>query len=127
VGHKFLRIDLNVNPGATPNGWNVHLGSIACGVMGTNEPTMECDKPNKPTITLDSFDPAADQVVLDVAALLGDTQLTQDTADTTPGCQSFPDDVNECTDLFPNLGLDFATGECSGDCGDQSAFAAVAK
>jgi len=126
VGHKFVRIDLEVNPAAAALPWNVHLGSIACGVMGTSEPTMECQKPNRPSITLPEFDPAADLVVFDVGALLADSQLTVNVG-ATPGCQSFPDDADDCTPLFPNLGLDYATGACTGDCAGQSIFSAEAK
>jgi uncharacterized repeat protein (TIGR04052 family) len=126
VGHKFLRIDLEVNSAGTPVPWNIHLGSIACGAMGTSEPTMECAKPNRPTIKLATFDSETDQVVFDIAALLADSQVAVDSGG-TPGCQSFPDDVAECTPLFPNLGLDYATGACTNDCADQSVFSVEAK
>jgi mono/diheme cytochrome c family protein len=63
-------------------------------------------------------------IILDLKELLASSDLTQDTPDSSAGCQSFPDDVNECTPLFPQLGLSFETGKCIGDCGQQRAFRA---
>lgn len=118
LGHKFLRIDISVVGGA---GWDVHLGSVMCTSPGPTTPPSACDRPNRASITLTGFDPATDTVVLDLAALLADADLSTD-AGGTPGCQSFPDDTGECTPLFPKLGLDFATGACTDDCQAQSAF-----
>jgi len=121
IGHKFIRIDLDVIDGATRTDWNVHLGSTACGVMGQTPPTEECAKPNRPEIRLAGFDPASNTVNLDIEPLLADSDLTANVG-MAPGCQSFPDDVDDCTPLFPNLGIDYGTGACINGCADQSAF-----
>ncbi|HWN68842.1 MAG TPA: hypothetical protein VNM90_14490, partial [Haliangium sp.] len=76
---------------------------------------------NRPSIRLTGFDPTTDTVVFDLAELLADSDLSTD-AGGSPGCQSFPDDTGECTPLFPNLGMDFATGDCVDGCQAQSAF-----
>lgn len=120
IGHKFVRVDFRTDEGVQ---WNMHLGSTMCESGGPMEaPVSECGRPNIPTIRMNSFDPESDTVVMDLAALLASSDVNSDTPDTASGCQTFPDDVNECTDLFPNLGLDFSTGRCIGDCGEQSVF-----
>ena len=122
IGHKFVRIDLDVFRGAgarTP--WNVHLGSNDCGVMGQTPPTAECNLPNRPLIRLASFDPANDTVVIDLEPLLADSDLEANVG-VAPGCQSFADDVDDCTALFPNFGIDYQTGDCINNCADQSTF-----
>ena len=66
-------------------------------------------------------DPSADYP----AAVLGaGADITTNTMDTPPGCQSFPPDVNECDGggVFPALGLDWDTGACANDCADQTVF-----
>jgi uncharacterized repeat protein (TIGR04052 family) len=122
LGHKFLRLDIVVEGVEGIEGWDVHLGSALCASAGpTTPPASECDRVNRPSIRLTGFDPATDTVVLDLAALLADSDLSTD-AGGSPGCQSSPDDAGDCTPLFPNLGLDFATGDCLDDCQAQSAF-----
>lgn len=120
IGHKFLRVDLAIDGGGA---WNVHLGSHLCDspTPPSAPPASGCGKPNRARITLTGFDPAANTVVLDLARLLEDSDLGAN-AGTAPGCQSFPDDADDCTPLYPNLGLDFATGDCVNGCQDQSAF-----
>jgi uncharacterized repeat protein (TIGR04052 family) len=120
IGHKFVRVDLETPDGL---GWNMHLGSTMCTSDGPMDPPgVECARPNRPTVTLASFDSEVDTVTFDIAALFANADLSRDTADTASGCQTFPDDVNECTPLFPNLGLDFATGMCIDGCAGQTVF-----
>jgi uncharacterized repeat protein (TIGR04052 family) len=120
IGHKFVRVDLQTGEGLR---WNMHLGSTMCESDGPMDPpSVECGRPNIISVRLDSFDLASDAVMFDVAALFGASDLTQDTPDTASGCQSFPTDVNECTSLFPQLGLDFESGDCVGDCAGQAVF-----
>lgn len=120
IGHKFIRVDLRTEGGL---GWNMHLGSTMCESGGPMDPPIStCARVNLPSIAIDDFDFEHDAVVFDVAALFASSDLTRDTPDTASGCQTFPDDVNECTDLFPNLGLDFATGACVNGCADQRVF-----
>jgi uncharacterized repeat protein (TIGR04052 family) len=119
IGHKFARIDYTVVDGAA---WNFHLGSIGCATDGmTSPPTEECSKPNRPTIRIENFSHDTDVIELDAAAIVADSDLTTN-AGTTPGCMSFGPDEPDCTPLFPNLGLDYATGACIGDCADQNVF-----
>lgn len=119
IGHKFARIDYAVDGGAP---WNFHLGSTGCMSDGqTSPPTAECAKPNRPTIKISNFAHATDVINLDAAAIVADSDLTQN-ASMTPGCMSFPGDEPDCTALFPNLGIDYATGACINDCGAQSVF-----
>jgi uncharacterized repeat protein (TIGR04052 family) len=119
IGHKFARIDYAVEGGAP---WNFHLGSTGCVSGGQTEPpTAECAKPNRPTIKITNFDPTTDVITLDAAEIVADSDLTTN-ASMTPGCMSFPGDEPDCTPLFPNLGLDYATGACIDDCAAQSVF-----
>ncbi len=122
IGHKFVRIDLDViagNGDRTP--WNFHLGSNNCGVMGQTPPTAECGLPNRPEIRLAGFNSTTNTVVFDLDPLLGDSDLTANVGN-APGCQSFIDDSDDCIPLFPNVGIDYATGQCINGCSEQSAF-----
>lgn len=117
TGRKFLRVDLAVEDST----WYVHLGSAICDADGpTTPPATACGRPNRPQISLSSFDPDTSVLVLDVAALVAGSDLAVNTG--APGCQSSPDDTADCTPLFATLGLSFATGACEGDCNGQSAF-----
>lgn len=119
IGHKFARIDYVVDGGAP---WNFHLGSIGCVSDGqTDPPDAECGKPFRPTIRLTNFDHTSDTIELDAAEIVADSDLTVNNG-MTPGCMSFPHDEPDCTPLFPNLGLDYGTGVCIGDCGAQTVF-----
>ena len=120
IGHKFLRVDFAIDGGGA---WNVHLGSHMCDSPNppSDPPDSGCGKPNRARITLTGFDPAANTAVLDLAKLVEDSDLSAN-AGMAPGCQSFPDDGDDCTPLYPNLGLDFSTGDCVNGCQDQSAF-----
>lgn len=119
IGHKFARIDYTVIGGAA---WNFHLGSTGCATEGmTSPPTEECSKPNRPIIRIENFSHETDVITLDAAAIVADSDLTTN-AGMTPGCMSFSQDEPDCTPLFPNLGIDYATGACIGDCADQSIF-----
>lgn len=138
VGRKFVRIDLNVPTGGVDkmgnpqfNAWNTHLGSQGCSNADNpmdNDPmmppTMDCTRPQRPQIALDGFDPAANTIVLDIAALLQDNDVTINMAG-APGCQSFMNPMqtdSDCEALFPNYGMDWATGDCADDCSGQTIF-----
>ena len=120
TGHKFAKIDLDVDGGSR---WNFHLGSTMCeSGSGAEAPVAECGRPNRPAISLANFEPGVSNVVLDLAPLFADSDLMSNETDTPPGCQTFPKDANECTTLFPNIGLDFDTGVTCADCPGQSIF-----
>jgi hypothetical protein len=52
------------------------------------------------------FVPGTSTVVIDPAAVVAGADLTQNTAETSPGCMSFPNDP-DCTTVLPRLGLAF--------------------
>ncbi|TVR04373.1 MAG: metallo-mystery pair system four-Cys motif protein [Deltaproteobacteria bacterium] len=100
-GYKFIRLE-----GATdglPAGWQLHLGSTAC-VAGDGPGARECANGNRIAVTFPEFDPAADTIVLDVAALLADADLDQHTPETPRGCMAGPQDP-DCTPVFEKMGL----------------------
>jgi len=100
-GHKFIRIDGTVGG----NGFNLHLGSTGCtSTSMTDPPASPCANPNTMDISLSSFSAATDTIVLDPAPAFADVDVSQNTAATAPGCQSFPNDP-ECDLVFPHLGL----------------------
>ena len=89
-------------------------------------PTEACTRTQRPQIALDGFDPDTGIIVADIAALIADNDISIDRGG-APGCQSFfdpmaPEANLDCTTLFPNYGMDWATGECADDCADQSLF-----
>lgn len=121
IGHRFLKIDLDVNGGA--NRWNVHVGSNMCDAPSMLEPPATgCQHPNRAQIQLDNFTLGSSTVVLDLQTLLANSDITANAANTAYGCQSFPDDADECTNLYPSLGMDFSTGQCTSGCAQQTAF-----
>jgi uncharacterized repeat protein (TIGR04052 family) len=116
-GYKFVRIDMRNNAEAPDNNWFVHLGSGGCvSAAPVDAPETACARPNRPTYTFAAFDPDSDTVVLDIAGLLEGVDILVDTPDTPFGCMSNPGEPDDCTRLFRNLGLDFATGGAA-DCG----------
>jgi uncharacterized repeat protein (TIGR04052 family) len=117
-GYKFLKADGTVN-GA---GFNLHLGSTACPATGQSPPTGPCTNPNVVEVTLDDFDYQTEVIVADVGALLVDEDVSVNTAETAPGCMSFPGDP-ECDTVLPKLGLPY--GDVAA--GDQAFFTAAAR
>ena len=89
------------------SGWFLHLGSTMCDSGSrTTAPETACANPNLMTVTLDSFDPATQTIVIDPAEVLSGADLTMNTPETSPGCMSFPNDA-DCTSVLPKLGLGF--------------------
>ncbi len=100
-GYKFVRIDNNTS--GVPS-FNIHVGSTACdGDMMGN--VTGCDNENRPQIAFDTFDPASNVVVLDLAELLAGVDVDTNSPDTPPGCMSAPGDP-ECASIFDALGVD---------------------
>ena len=100
-GYKFLRVD---GGAAGIPGWRLHLGSTTCDGDATGHVTT-CGEPNRPQVELTRFDPDADTVVMDLARVVADVDLTSDTTG-APGCMSAPADA-ECGGYFRALGLPF--------------------
>lgn len=125
TGYKFVRIDLKTPPVVTGTqtltDWFIHLGSTNCpSPDGVTPPTGPCARPNRATITLNNFNPSSDVVVADLAGLLTGVNLSQNTP-APPGCMSGANDP-DCQNLFPNFGLDVASGSCNNTCADQKLF-----
>lgn len=101
-GYIFLRFE-----GGAPAGrYEVHIGSTGC--TGTTGNITGCDRPNRPVITLPSFDAATGMVLFDVKQLLAGSDLTSNAGDSI-GCASAATD-DDCAGPFSHLGLDLETG-----------------
>lgn len=134
-GRKFAKIEVKptggvVNQKGTPDttddavvsSWVVHIGATGC--TGSDAAGYSCTNPNLANITLNSFDAAKQKVVLDVPALLAqsDIALNQNSA---VGCMSGATD-SECGVIFEALGLDLLTGKAHST-KTQTVFKVVAK
>lgn len=117
-GYKFLRID---SGNFSENAWRMHLGSTGCDGNPESGGTTECGAPNRVEVVLDSFDPATDVIVFDVAALVDGAALDQNQEMTPVGCMAGPMD-SDCAPMFDNLGLPFGGAEPSGP---QTVFSAM--
>jgi uncharacterized repeat protein (TIGR04052 family) len=106
-GYKFLRVD------TIDDKFRMHLGSTGCDGGSPSRPAKSCAQPNVATITLTGFNPSHSVIVADLAALLADSNIDANQANTPPGCMS---DINDqdCAPLFHNLGLTFPGGTSSG-------------
>jgi len=103
-GYKFLRID------EATDLFRVHLGSTMCVSRApTAPPTAPCGRPNMGEVILHDFDPASNVIVADMAALLADSDLANNTPDTSVGCQSDFNDP-DCGPIFSNMGINFDNG-----------------
>ena len=112
AGYKHARLDAN--------GWNIHLGSTACDGDGKTDPTSKCSNGNRPTYSFSNVNLSEDQIVLDYADLVVQSNISSNTESTPPGCMSGGTDP-ECTAIFTALGLDLATGQCKdNDCDSQT-------
>ena len=100
AGYKFMRAGIRT----LDDGFWVHLGSTGC--EGTVRQITECRFPNRVDVLLPEFLPGKDSVVVDLAALLKETDLLD--AEATD-CSSGPAEKS-CEAPFHALGLDFATG-----------------
>ncbi len=106
-GYKFIRVDGFAGPVDSAINYNLHLGSTGCnGASALNPPSEECANPNRPEITLNGFNLESNVIVADLATLLADASLETNQAETAPGCQSQPFDM-DCRAVFPRLGLPF--------------------
>lgn len=102
AGYKFIRFD------DAQDLVRLHVGSTAC--VGPNpSQTIRCDRLNLGEAYLPSFTPATDEIIADVAALFSDSDLSVNTPDTAPGCESSPNDL-DCDPVFANLGINFSNG-----------------
>jgi uncharacterized repeat protein (TIGR04052 family) len=122
AGYIFLKLDM-VDEDLPSGRYSVHLGSTGCESGSPIEPPDQpCANPNRATVSLAAFHPDADTIVFDLAALLADTDLEDDSEESATGCQSFAQHEAACTPIFANLGMSFETGACEDDCAGQTAF-----
>ncbi len=100
AGYKFLRMDAKST--GLPDGMIVHLGSTGC-LGGPPAGVTSCAQPNRPSVTLDGFDPATRTIVADLAALLSGSNI--DVNATGPSlCMAGPSDT-DCAPIMERLGL----------------------
>ena len=85
-------------------GWALHLGSTRCDAPSPTTAPESCADPNRVAVRFDDFDPDADTIVVDPAAVLVEADLSSNAPDTSPGCMSAPDDA-DCESVMPRLGL----------------------
>jgi len=120
AGYRFVKIDLassgqpdkrlDYAPGngdarkERSVGFPVHVGSAGCVSASLTTPPSSCQFPNRPTITLERFDPARNVVVADLADLLSHANVDANTPNTAPGCMSEPTDP-DCEGVMQALGL----------------------
>jgi uncharacterized repeat protein (TIGR04052 family) len=91
---------------ANSPGFPIHLGSTGCQSEGNTQSPSNCANPNTVTVSLPNFDPSQNVVVADVAALVANTNLSTNQANTPPGCMSAPED-GDCAGIMAALGLPF--------------------
>jgi uncharacterized repeat protein (TIGR04052 family) len=133
AGRKFLKIELTDPAGATGS-WTaktflVHLGSAGCTGNPATGATVACKLSNRASIRLARFDPAKQDVAVDLKALLAGNDITANRAG-APGCMSGPTDP-ECGGVFASLGIGWradGTGNgASPAATPQTLFRAVAR
>jgi uncharacterized repeat protein (TIGR04052 family) len=101
-GYKFLRIDTFDT--VSSDEFRIHLGSTGCLGQPPVSPVTSCSRPNRAEVELGDFDPLSDSIIVDLGALLADSDIQVNTEDTPPGCMSDPSDP-ECDPIFANLGI----------------------
>lgn len=115
AGRKFIKVEVDPVGGVTKadgaraSTWYLHLGATGCSGNPVTGETVACLRANRIALTLGDFDPATQQVALDLAALFRDSTLGADQG-AAVGCMSGPSDP-ECVTLFPRLGLDLNSGQ----------------
>lgn len=133
-GRKFAKIEVTDPDGATGS-WtaktfNFHLGSTGCVGNPANGETVACSTPNRMSVTFSSFDPATQQIAVDVAALVAGNDVTVNQAGAA-GCMSGGTDP-ECEAIFERIAIDWksdgsGTGLKATGGADQVVFKAVAR
>jgi uncharacterized repeat protein (TIGR04052 family) len=124
-GYKFIKLELDpvggvANGASSDNTYFVHVASANCsGLAGA----VTCTNANKMSIDI-ALNPASQQVALDLNEVFRGVNLSNNSNGTgTAGCMSDTSD-SDCTNLFPNLGLNLSTGA---QAGTQAVFKAIAK
>ncbi len=117
VGRKYIRIDGFGDPSSANNPFNLHLGAQGCpGASSTAPPTSACSIPNTMAVCVDGFNVDTHRIAVDIGSVYegNDISVNLNGGPTArPGCMSFIDD-NDCEEIMPRLGLDYAYGRVSG-------------
>jgi uncharacterized repeat protein (TIGR04052 family) len=102
TGFRFMKAEVVqvVAEGETFGTGLVHPGSMGCAKADTE---ITCTKPNRNQITLMGFDPSKDTVLIDLAAIFAQVNLTEDAQCHGSG--------SACAPTFDALGIDFASGQ----------------
>ena len=121
-GRKFAKIEFKPTGGvtnqkgtpettddATVSSWVVHMGATGC--TGSDAAGYSCTNPNLAKVAFESFDASKQKVVLDVPALLAQSDISVN-QNSALGCMSGTTD-KECPAVFDTLGLDLLTGKVS--------------
>lgn len=90
---------------ASAQAFNIHVGSVGCQMDATEAPVV-CRIPNRTEVVLTDFDLTEDVVVADLAALVSNTNLSENQENTASGCMSSPQD-SDCAGIMQSLGLPF--------------------
>jgi uncharacterized repeat protein (TIGR04052 family) len=99
-------------------GFPVHLGSTACvSSGGTAAPQQECVHPNRPTVTLNNYNAAADVILFNLDHLLARSDVSGSADTKFAGCMSFESNDN-CVPIMAAFGLAFRDAPAS----EQSVF-----
>lgn len=104
-GYKYMRLDTDLPF------FRFHLGANAC------DDAFVCDEPNVPTFEFERFNHRSEKILLDLKTLLSDSDLTQNTEGTAPGCMGQSDDP-DCQKIFDHFNLGG---------GDSLAFSVIAQ
>lgn len=108
-GYKYLRVDSIATGAAGP--FNLHVGATGCSGDPAMGDDVTCANPNVASVDLTPFDLATNTVVADYGAAVAGADLLVDGGG-APGCMSGGTDP-ECEAIFPNLGVDIASGDPS--------------
>lgn len=123
-GYKFARIDFQpvietarsvpksgnhgteaADSETAPQAFSIHLGSVGCQ-MDAGQAPVNCSLAHRPDVVLSDFDVTQNVVAIDIAALLADTNMSQNQEGTPVGCMSNPAD-EDCRGILQNFGLPF--------------------
>ncbi len=100
---KAELVATNADGTITVKTWMLHFGSSGCKGDPLTGEIVSCASGNRFAVSFDSFDPAKQQLVFDLAALLANIDINHDRGGAT-GCMSGPADP-ECALLWERIAL----------------------
>ncbi|WP_156129074.1 MbnP family copper-binding protein [Chitinibacter sp. ZOR0017] len=128
-GRKFAKIEVT-DPQGVAGSWTaktfmVHLGSTGCTGNPATGATTTCTSSNRMDVKLSSFNPATQNVVIDLQTLLA-TSNVMINGGGAPGCMSGKTDP-ECPAIFSALKIDLNAGTSINGGDGQQLFRVEAK